>query len=126
MLPTLQKISINYSTTGTVAVLKNDLDAYYNQSNAPGTINNPLEVEVNGVDGQYKFAYGLANVIDCASAYLQWSLYDESESNIWESFIHGDGLYKLCLLGEDSLGNKLQLQSIFGPMTPSPLALMIF
>ena len=30
------KISINYSTTGTVAVLKNDLDAYYNQSNAPG------------------------------------------------------------------------------------------
>ena len=62
------KTSINYSTSGTVAVLKNDLDAYYNQSNAPGTINNPLEVEVNGVDGQYKFAYGLANVIDCASA----------------------------------------------------------
>ena len=45
------KISINYSTTGTVAVLKENLDAYYNQSNAPGAINNPLEVEVNGVDG---------------------------------------------------------------------------
>ena len=91
------KISINYSTTGTVAVLKENLDAYYNQSNAPGTINNPLEVEVNGVNGQYKFAYGLANVIDCASA-TYTTLYDENRPISGISFTDGDGLYKLCLL----------------------------
>ena len=119
------KTSINYSTSGTVAVLKNDLEAYYNQSNAPGAINNPLEVEVNGVDGKYKFAYGLANTLDCASA--SYSGPFNVSVNI-TGILHnlGEGLYKLYLLGEDSLGTQTMLQSIFGPMTASLLALMIF
>ena len=79
------KISTNYSTTGTVAVLKENLDAYYNQSNAPGCSTIPLKLKLMEL---------MVNINSHTDSLIRSTvpahptevhLYDESDSNNWNS-----------------------------------------